>query len=136
MLDDAAPFEQRSCATLKLDQLKTDTEGIQLVQQRVRFLQIEHIEGGCRFLDPEVILSASISGGLCAAPSTLSLCVGTRRAKRGSEPTWHYWVKQARRRLVDAGLVQRSNEPCKLTEQGRKHMDHREDVATEGLWDD
>jgi hypothetical protein len=59
-----------------------------------------------------------------------------RRAKRGSEPAWHYLVKQARRRLVDAGLVQRSNEPCKLTEQGRKHMDHCEDVATEGLWDD
>jgi hypothetical protein len=46
-------------------------------------------------------------------------------------------MRQAKRRLVDAGLVHKSaREPWSLTEKGHTMMQCRDESATEGgLWD-
>ena len=46
-------------------------------------------------------------------------------------------MRQAKRHLVDAGLVHKNQrEQLSLTEKGHAKMKGREDLATEGLWED
>ena len=67
----------------------------------------------------------------------LRLTTEQQHARRGNEPAWHYHVRRAKRHLVDAGLVHKSQrEPWSLTEKGHAKMKGREDLATEGLWQD
>src|ERR1700733_1519473 len=61
----------------------------------------------------------------------LRLTKEQRRAKRGTEPAWHYHVRQAKQHLVDAGLIQKTRGPCSLTMKGHTMMQCRDEAVTE-----
>ena len=64
-----------------------------------------------------------------------------RSAGAPNDPYWHYLVRQARRRLVDEGLIDKSQHNLwSLTATGRKRAEWVEagepQTISENLWDD
>jgi hypothetical protein len=81
-------------------------------QSEVETKLFRHLKSSTRAVEPKLMYAR--------LAEDFKLTAEQRHAGRSNDPDWHWLVRQARRRLVDAGLVNKSQHGLwSLTETGR-----------------